>query len=72
MYNDGRISDYHSVPQQELEVWKKKIETQQSRPEPQLMSEYSQKAGRPADLAIYYHNTILLAQQWCKGKQLCQ
>lgn len=66
---NGTVSSYNEVPKEELHEWIKpggKIEREQSKPEPQLMSEYSYKAGRPADIAIYYHNTIELAQRFCK------
>lgn len=50
----------------EFQAWKRRVKAGEAKPEAQLMSEWSERAARPADIAIYYHNTILAAQRYCR------
>jgi hypothetical protein len=61
-YQNGNFSDYVTVPASEYDHWKRRIQAGEAKPEAQLMSEWSERAARPADLALYYHNTIKVAQ----------
>lgn len=69
-YPDGHFTDYISIPKSEFEHWKRRIKAEETKPEAQLMSEYSERAGRPADIALYYHKTIEAVQRYCTPRKV--
>lgn len=63
-YQEGdKFTGWLGVPASEIDHWKRRIKAGEAKPEAQLMSEWSERAARPADLAVYYHNTIQIAQK---------
>lgn len=67
-YLEGdKFTAWIDVPEAEFAAWKRRIKAGEAKPEAQLMSEWAERAARPADIAIYYHNTIQQAKRWCNG-----
>jgi hypothetical protein len=65
-YHDAEhYSTWFHAPASELAAWKRRIKAGEAKPEAQLTSEWSQRAARPADIALYYHNTIQTALRYC-------
>ena len=69
-YQSGTFTPWYDVPKQEQPIWHRRIQAGEAKPEAQLMSEWSERAGKPADVAMYYHNTIQLAKRWWKGNKI--
>lgn len=57
-YPNGNYSDWIAIPKAEFPHWHRRIKAGEAKPEAQMMSEYSQRIGRPADVALYYLSTI--------------
>jgi hypothetical protein len=68
VYPNGSLTDFIDIPKEDYEAWKRRVRAGEAIPEPQLMSEWAVKAARPADVAIYYHETLELAKKWWKGE----
>lgn len=68
-YPEGdQFTAWLSIPKSEHPHWHRRIKAGEAKPEAQLMSEYSERIGQPADIALYYHNTIAAVQRHCKRK----
>jgi hypothetical protein len=71
-YQEGdKFTGWLDIPKSEHEHWKRRIKAGEAKPEAQLMSEWAERAARPADIAVYYHNTLETAKKWWKGER-CQ
>ena len=58
-----KFTDWLTIPKSEYPHWLRRIATEQAKPEAQLMSQYSERIARPADIASYYLKTIEIAQK---------
>lgn len=60
-YPNGNFTDFIDIPKAEYDVWRRRMNAGEAKPEPQLMSEWAKKVARPADIAIKYHETLKIA-----------
>lgn len=67
-YETGNYSAVVTIPQAEFEHWKRRIRAGEAKPEAQLMSQWSERAARPADIATYYHNNIEMVRKLYPSK----
>lgn len=70
-YQEGdKFTAWLTIPNAEHPHWARRIKAGEAKPEAQLMSEWSERAGRPADIALYYHNTIQAVQRYCTPRKV--
>jgi hypothetical protein len=70
-YQEGdKFTAWLAVPKSEFDHWRRRVKAGEAKPEAQLMSEWSERAARPADIATYYLNTIQTAKKWWKGDRV--
>lgn len=63
IYPNGFPSgDPQDIPETEHATWEKRIESDRALPEAQMMSEWSERAARPADVALQYQGLL----DWCR------
>lgn len=62
-YHEGdKHTGWIDLEPHEFEAWKRRVKAGEAKPEAQLMSEWSERAARPADIVAQYHERILRAQ----------
>jgi len=69
-YPNGTFTELVGIPRQEFPHWLRRIQAGEAKPEAQLMSEWAEKAARPADVAIHYHTKLCQAHRWYKGERV--
>lgn len=69
-YPSGKVTQLIDIPLDSFDMWQRHIDAGEAKPEAQLMSEWAERAARPADIAVYYHNTLESARKWYKGQRV--
>lgn len=69
-YPSGSITQLIDIPLDSFDLWQRMIDAGEAKPEAQLVSEWSERTGQPADIALYYHDTVEFAKKWWQGRRI--